>query len=168
MKSPERAARRGAPRRASGLFLGCFFLSRLFSRLFFGRVLCRARLGVDFGNFSFVLADALLKLRLHAREARERGETEDVATSPRRSHVYTGDVARSPAVTALLTAIVLGLLVLIVYAGLHWYRRTGDDVNANAPAANAPAGAPQQPAPQAPAPEPVDEQGDDADSTQGG
>ena len=28
--------------------------------------------------------------------------------------------------------------------------------------------APQQPAPQAPAPEPVDEQGDDADSTQGG
>jgi cytoskeletal protein RodZ len=104
-------------------------------------------------NRSFIKAYARLidfpeqrALDLYAREARERGETEDVATSPRRSHVYTGDVSRSPAMTALLTAIVLGLLVLIVYAGLHWYRRTGDDVSAGAPAANAPAGAAQQPA----------------------
>ena len=99
-------------------------------------------------NRSFIKAYAKLidfpeqrALDLYAREARERGETEEVATSPRRSHVYTGDVSRSPTMTALLTAIVLGLLVLIVYAGLHWYRRTGDDVNANAPAANAPAAA---------------------------
>jgi hypothetical protein len=48
--------------------------------------------------------------------------------------------------TALLTAIVLGLLVLIVYAGLHWYRRTGDAAaDADAPAAT---GAAQQPAAQ--------------------
>ncbi|HEX6623400.1 MAG TPA: helix-turn-helix domain-containing protein [Pyrinomonadaceae bacterium] len=108
-------------------------------------------------NRSFIKAYARLidfpeqrALDLYAREARERGETEEVATSPRRSHVYTGDVSRSPAMTALLTAIVLGLLVLIVYAGLHWYRRTGDDANANAPAANANAatGAPAQPAAQ--------------------
>ena len=32
-------SRRGAPLRGSGLFLGCFFLSRLFSRLFFGCLL---------------------------------------------------------------------------------------------------------------------------------
>ena len=99
-------------------------------------------------NRSFIKAYAKLidfpeqrALDLYAREARERGETEEVATSPRRSHVYTGDVSRSPAMTVLLTAVVLGVLVLIVYAGLHWYRRTGDEPNANAPAANAPAGA---------------------------
>ena len=32
--------RRGTPTVGSGLFLGCFFLSRLFSRLFFGCLLC--------------------------------------------------------------------------------------------------------------------------------
>ncbi len=108
-------------------------------------------------NRSFIKAYAKLigfpeqrALDLYAREARERGETEEVATSPRRSHVYTGEGPRSPVISFALTAIVLGVIVLVVYAGLHWYRRSGEE--AATVASNATAGGaqpPPQPAAQA-------------------
>lgn len=64
-------------------------------------------------------------IELYARTARERGEgLDEVLTSPQRSRVYTSDSARSPLVTYGLSAIIVGILILIVYAGLHYYRRT--------------------------------------------
>jgi cytoskeleton protein RodZ len=65
-------------------------------------------------------------LEAYVRTAREHGESPDeVATTPHHSRVYTdGDTNRSPLVTALLSAVILGILTLGVYAGLHWYRRT--------------------------------------------
>jgi cytoskeletal protein RodZ len=63
-------------------------------------------------------------LDLYARTAREHGEPDEVATSPQRSRIYTNDPARSPLVTLGLSAIIVGILILIVYAGLHYYRRT--------------------------------------------
>jgi cytoskeleton protein RodZ len=64
-------------------------------------------------------------LELYARTARERGEgLDEVATTPQRSRVYTSEASRSPLVTYGLSAIIVGILILIVYAGLHYYRRT--------------------------------------------
>jgi cytoskeletal protein RodZ len=64
-------------------------------------------------------------VELYARTAREHGEpVDEVATSPQRSRVYTNDPARSPLVTFGLSAVIVGILILIVYAGLHYYRRT--------------------------------------------
>lgn len=65
-------------------------------------------------------------LELYARTAREHGESfDEVATSPVRSRIYTdGDSSRSPLLTAFLSALIVGILVLGVYAGLHFYRRT--------------------------------------------
>ena len=64
-------------------------------------------------------------LELYARTARERGEEPDeVATSPQRSRIYIGDTSRSPLITYGLSAVIVGILILIVYAGLHYYRRT--------------------------------------------
>ena len=81
-------------------------------------------------------------LSAYAVTAREHGETPDeVATSPTRSRIYMdGETTRSPIVTALLSALILGILILVIYAGLHWYRRT--ETNAAPPAAQttAPAG----------------------------
>ena len=56
---------------------------------------------------------------------RQRGESvDDVPTTPQRSRVYMGDPARSPFVTFALSAVIVIILVLIIYAGLHYYRRT--------------------------------------------
>jgi cytoskeletal protein RodZ len=84
-------------------------------------------------NRSFVKAyakhidfDEQRALDLYALEARERGDGDDITTTPRRARVYTGDVARSPAMTAVLSFVILGILVLIVYAALHWYKRSGE------------------------------------------
>jgi cytoskeletal protein RodZ len=64
-------------------------------------------------------------LELYERTARERGfQQEEVATTPQRSRIYMGDPARSPWVTFALSAVIVGVLILIVYAGLHYYRRT--------------------------------------------
>ncbi|HKG12836.1 MAG TPA: helix-turn-helix domain-containing protein [Pyrinomonadaceae bacterium] len=64
-------------------------------------------------------------LALYERTMRERGEgTDEVLTSPQRSRIYIGDTARSPLVTYVLSAVIVGILILIVYAGLHYYRRT--------------------------------------------
>ena len=91
-------------------------------------------------------------LELYARTARERGEgTDEVATTPQRSRVYTSEAARSPLVTYGLSAIIVGILILIVYAGLHYYRRTeGQQAAAQTtptPAAQAAAQATPTPAP---------------------
>lgn len=60
----------------------------------------------------------------YMRTAREQGENPDeVATTPYKSHVFTDGGTRSPLVTLLLTVLVLAILSLGVYAGLHWYQR---------------------------------------------
>jgi cytoskeletal protein RodZ len=119
-------------------------------------------------NKSFIKAyarhihfDEKRALELYVRTLRERGEAdEEAATSPRRSQVYTdGDTSRSPLVTALLSAVILGIIVLVVYAGYHWYQRkegaasVAADPNAVGAKPNA-APAPAQPTP-TPAPQPA-------------
>lgn len=107
-------------------------------------------------NKSFVKAyarqigfDEATALELYARTAREHGESDEVLTSPQRSRIYTGDPARSPLVTAGLSALIVGVLILIVYAGLHYYRRTEGEPGATptpTPAAGqAPAATPTPP-----------------------
>ena len=60
----------------------------------------------------------------YLRTAREQGSSDEVATTPHQSHVYTdGNSARSPFITLLLTVLILAILSLGVYAGLHWYQR---------------------------------------------
>jgi hypothetical protein len=115
-------------------------------------------------NKSFVKAyarqvgfDERAALELYARTAREHGESDEVPTSPTRSRVYMGDPARSPLVTAGLSALIVGFLILIIYAGLHYYRRTeGDEAQyANATPTPAAAAANQTPA-AAPTPPPAE------------
>lgn len=97
-------------------------------------------------------------LELYARTARERGEEPDeVLTSPQRSRVYIGDPARSPLITYGLSAIIVGILILIVYAGLHYYRRT-EGQQAVAQTSPTPAAA-QGPAQATPTPPPAAAQG---------
>ena len=70
----------------------------------------------------------------YARTAREQGDSPDeVASTPYQPRVYTDDSTRSPIVTGLLTVIILAVLSLGVYAGLHWYLRQR---NVNAPRDN--------------------------------
>lgn len=70
----------------------------------------------------------------YTRTAREQGESPDeVASTPYQPRVYTDDSTRSPIVTGLLTVIILAVISLGVYAGLHWYLRQR---NANAPRDN--------------------------------
>lgn len=84
-------------------------------------------------NKSFIKAyarqvgfDEQRALDLYARTARERGEAVDeVATTPHRSRVYMGDPARSPWATFFLSAVIVLAVALMVYAGLHYYRRAG-------------------------------------------
>ena len=94
-------------------------------------------------------------LELYEREVRERGlHTDEVATSPQRSHIYMGDTSRSPLMTYGLSAIIVGVLILIVYAGLQYYRRT----DAEGPAAGAtptPAAANTPATPATPTPPPA-------------
>lgn len=93
-------------------------------------------------------------LELYARAVRERGEgTDEVLTSPQRSRVYTGDTTRSPLVTYALSAAIVGILILMVYAGLHYYRRTEGQPSA-AQTTPTPAAA-QIPAQTTPTPAPV-------------
>ena len=92
-------------------------------------------------NRSFVKAyarhvnfDEERALELYARTAREHGEsTEEPPTSPQRSRVYMGETQRSPLVTAGLSAIMIGVLILVVYAGLHYWRRAAEQGASAAP-----------------------------------
>ena len=63
----------------------------------------------------------------YARTLRERGEGgDDVSTKPFRARVYTDEGVhnRSPLMTLLLAIIILAILSLCVWAGLHLYQRT--------------------------------------------
>ena len=112
-------------------------------------------------NKSFVKAyarqigfDERAALELYARTAREHGDPEEVPTSPQRSRVYTGETPRSPLVTAGLSAVIIGVLILIIYAGLHYYRRTEGDAATATPTPAAAASPQVQAAPATPQPDP--------------
>jgi cytoskeletal protein RodZ len=68
--------------------------------------------------------------------ARAQGETPDeLPTSRQSSRIYMdGDTARSPIITALLSLVILAIISLGIYAGLHYYQRR----NNNAPAVATP------------------------------
>jgi cytoskeleton protein RodZ len=56
--------------------------------------------------------------------AAEQGATSKEGTLPQHPRVYTdGTSTRSPFVTFSLAAIMLGVLALVIYAGLNWYER---------------------------------------------
>lgn len=93
---------------------------------------------------------------LYTRAVREQGDTDEVLTSPQRSRVYTGDPERSPLVMAALSAVIIGVLILIVYAGLHYYRRTEEGAATPTPT---PAAAPGAAAATTPTPPPAAAEG---------
>lgn len=120
-------------------------------------------------NRSFVRAfarcvgfDEKRALDLYARTARDHGaDVDEPLTSPHRSRVYTdGDTGRSPLFTFALSALVVGILCLGIYALWYAYeRRFGGDAAGGAADAQKSAAAPKsaqsaQPQP-APTPEPA-------------
>ncbi len=92
-------------------------------------------------NRSFIKAyakqigfDEKAALEGYMRTAREHGESPDeVTTTPYKSHVYTDGGTRSPLVTVLLSALILAILGLGVWAVLHWYQRREPTRENNAP-----------------------------------
>ena len=93
-------------------------------------------------------------LELYERTSRERGfQSEEPATSPQRSRIYTGESARSPLMNYGLSAIIVGVLILIVYGVLNYYRRT--DAEGPAAAASTPTPAAAAVNPQTPAATPT-------------
>jgi len=94
-------------------------------------------------------------VELYEQTLRERGlHTEEVATSPQRSRIYMGESARSPLMTYGLSALIVGLLALVVYAGLNYYRRTQGE-QAGAPAQTPTPAAGQQATAATPTPPPA-------------
>jgi cytoskeleton protein RodZ len=92
----------------------------------------------------------------YLRTNREQGESDEVATTPYKSHVYTDGGTRSPLVTLLLTILILAILSLGVYAAVHWYQRreasrTNDTPAPNPQSTQGANPAPQQTTPPAPA-----------------
>lgn len=78
--------------------------------------------------------------------ARAAGEAPDeLPTSRQSSRIYMdGDTARSPIITGLLSLVILAIISLGIYAGLHYYQRRNNadaagaqTTNAGAPAASA-------------------------------
>jgi cytoskeletal protein RodZ len=61
----------------------------------------------------------------YGQTMRERGETEEDSTKSYRSLVYTDDAShnRSPIMTLFLALVVLAVLSLCLWAGLHFYQR---------------------------------------------
>jgi cytoskeleton protein RodZ len=119
-------------------------------------------------NRSFIRAyaravgyDEKRALDLYSRALVERGENlDEVATSPTRERVYMdGDVGRSPALTFVLSALLVGIVCLGIYALYYAYnRRFGTAQQTDAGGAAQPAASPQQAAaPPAPTPEPTPE-----------
>ena len=72
----------------------------------------------------------------YTKVAREHGEEPDeLPTSRQHSRIYMdGDTARSPVVTALLSLVILAIISLGIYAGLHYYQRRNADAVATQPA----------------------------------
>ncbi|MCA1620992.1 MAG: helix-turn-helix domain-containing protein [Acidobacteria bacterium] len=98
-------------------------------------------------------------LELYERTARERGfQDEEPATSPQRSRVYMGDTGRSPLMTYGLSLLIVGLLALVVYAGLNYYRRSQGE-QAGAPDAPPTPDAARQQAAAQPSPTPAAAEG---------
>ncbi|HEX7315474.1 MAG TPA: helix-turn-helix transcriptional regulator [Pyrinomonadaceae bacterium] len=63
-------------------------------------------------------------LELYEREARASGVyTDEPPTTPQRSRVYMGETSRSPLMTYGLSAVVVGLLILVVYGGLQFWNK---------------------------------------------
>jgi cytoskeletal protein RodZ len=63
-------------------------------------------------------------LEAYARTARDQGTSpDDVVSTPYQPRVYTDGNSRSPLVTLLLTALILAIITLGVYAAMHWYQR---------------------------------------------
>lgn len=61
----------------------------------------------------------------YARTIREQGPPDDDSDKPHRSLVYTDDShSRSPLMTLLLALVILAVLSLGVWAGLHFYQRS--------------------------------------------
>ncbi|HEX8292408.1 MAG TPA: helix-turn-helix domain-containing protein, partial [Pyrinomonadaceae bacterium] len=98
-------------------------------------------------------------LELYERTSRERGfHSEEPATSPQRSRVYMGESARSPLMTYGLSAVIVGVLILLVYGGLNYYRSKDAEGPAAAAAATpTPAAAAQQTPAATPTPPPAAE-----------
>lgn len=95
-------------------------------------------------------------LELYERTSRERGfQEEEPPTSPQRSRVYMGDTGRSPLTTYGLSAIVVGLLILLVYGGLRFWNNRTQTAGASATPTPAPAVAAQQATPATPTPPPA-------------
>ncbi len=69
--------------------------------------------------------------------ARAAGEAPDeLPTSRQSSRIYMdGDTARSPLVTAILSLVILAIISLGIYAGLHYYQRRNNPDTAAAPTA---------------------------------
>jgi cytoskeletal protein RodZ len=67
--------------------------------------------------------------------ARAHGEEPDeLPTSRQHSRIYMdGDNARSPFVTALLSLVILAIISLGIYAGLHYYQRRNANTSAAPP-----------------------------------
>lgn len=67
--------------------------------------------------------------------ARAQGEAPDeLPTSRQSSRIYMdGDTARSPIITALLSFVILAIISLGIYAGLHYYQRRTADAPATPP-----------------------------------
>lgn len=76
----------------------------------------------------FVGYDEQEAIEEYSRTMREHGDSpDDVSSKPHRSLVYTedgGSHRRSPVWTLLLAVIILALLSLGVWAGLHFYQRS--------------------------------------------
>lgn len=69
--------------------------------------------------------------------ARERGESfDDAPTTRQASRIYTDDApTRSPVLTAILSLVILAIISLAAYAGLHYYRRNSERAAQTKPAA---------------------------------
>ena len=72
----------------------------------------------------------------YTKVAREHGEEPvELPTSRQHSRIYMdGDTARSPIVTALLSLVILAIISLGIYAGLHYYQRRNAGAVATQPA----------------------------------
>jgi cytoskeleton protein RodZ len=61
----------------------------------------------------------------YGRTMREHGEPDEDSTKPYKSLVYTdGSHSRSPLMTLLLALVILAVLSVCVWAGLHFYQRS--------------------------------------------
>ncbi len=103
-------------------------------------------------------------IKAYTKVAREHGEEPDeLPTSRQHSRIYMdGDTARSPMLTALLSLVILAIISLGIYAGLHYYRRRSADNTAAQPtqpttptAANSMANTQTSPAPNTAASTPI-------------